>query len=256
MPWSVFKRYTLVSESQMGFPKQKHCTCDDVCHWWKKWHVCLPPPSGKEKPRKLVLNVSRQPDVSFPPAGPTVYPQVLWVLPVTSLTCGSSWDSWAKSQKLKQTRHTKSQTKIANKTPQRGRGKNSKTEPYFSGLSGNLIRNSWFLYDRFSNVRIIFFTELSSSGSSWCKGTNATISVQSDFFFTITTPFPRLLRAMLTFLGGVHSTCFISPIRKRLYITTTLHQNFIWSSRHGTVVNESDYEPWGCGFGPCPCSVG
>ena len=63
--------------------------------------------------------------------------------------------------------------------------KNSKTEPHFSGLSGNLIRNSWFLYDLFSNVRIIFFTELSSNGSSWCKETNATISVQRGcFLFT------------------------------------------------------------------------
>ena len=63
--------------------------------------------------------------------------------------------------------------------------KNSKTETHFSGLSGNLIRNSWFLYDLFSNVRIIFFTELSSNGSSWCKETNATISVQRGcFLFT------------------------------------------------------------------------
>lgn len=37
---------------------------------------------------------------------------------------------------------------------------------YFSGLSGNLILSSWFLYDLFSKVRIIFFTELSSTGSA------------------------------------------------------------------------------------------
>ena len=29
-----------------------------------------------------------------------------------------------------------------------------------------------------------------------------------------------------------------------------------WSSRRGAVVNESDEEPWGCGFDPWPCSVG
>ena len=28
------------------------------------------------------------------------------------------------------------------------------------------------------------------------------------------------------------------------------------SSRRGTVVNESDQEPWGCGFNPWPCSLG
>ena len=28
------------------------------------------------------------------------------------------------------------------------------------------------------------------------------------------------------------------------------------SSHHGSVVNESDWEPWGCGFDPWPCSVG
>lgn len=54
----------------------------------------------------------------------------------------------------------------------------SKVESYFSGLSGNLIRSSWFLYDRFSNVRIIFFTELSSSGSSWNK--DSSLSAQGS----------------------------------------------------------------------------
>ena len=29
-----------------------------------------------------------------------------------------------------------------------------------------------------------------------------------------------------------------------------------WSSRCGAVVNKSDWEPWGCGFDPWPCSVG
>lgn len=42
------------------------------------------------------------------------------------------------------------------------------------------MRNSWFLYDLFSNVRIIFFTELSSSGSSWYKDTKAAMSVHEE----------------------------------------------------------------------------
>ena len=29
-----------------------------------------------------------------------------------------------------------------------------------------------------------------------------------------------------------------------------------WSSRRGSVVDESNLEPWGCGFDPCPCSAG
>lgn len=57
---------------------------------------------------------------------------------------------------------------LEHRPPWRG-GVSRRKEPYFSGLSGNLMRSSWFLYDRFSNVRIIFFTELSSSGSSWNK---------------------------------------------------------------------------------------
>lgn len=60
----------------------------------------------------------------------------------------------------------------------------SKVDSYFSGLSGNLIRSSWFLYDRFSNVRIIFFTELSSSGSSWNK--DSSFSVQGSQSLTVT----------------------------------------------------------------------
>ena len=42
-------------------------------------------------------------------------------------------------------------------------------------------------------------------------------------------------------------------------ISTLWHQPYksqVRSSRHGAVVNESNWEPWGCGFGPCPCSVG
>ena len=31
---------------------------------------------------------------------------------------------------------------------------------------------------------------------------------------------------------------------------------FFWSSPHGAVVNESDWEPWGFGFDPWPHSVG
>lgn len=93
----------------------------------------------------------------------------LWVFPGIFQIRGLSWDSWHKSQKSKQAKQMKNRTKTTNITCKRKEGFN-KTEPYFSGLSGNLIRNSWFLYDLFSNVRIIFFTELSSSGSSWHKG--------------------------------------------------------------------------------------
>ena len=120
-----------------------------------------------------------------------------------------SWDPWSKSQKPKQTKQTKNKTNIANKTPQRRKGI-SKTEPYFSGLSGNLIRNSWFLYDLFSNVRIIFFTELSSNGSSWYKGTNATISPKRISYSLITTSSPWLLHAILPlpFLGWMYRTNF------------------------------------------------
>ena len=35
-----------------------------------------------------------------------------------------------------------------------------------------------------------------------------------------------------------------------------MKQEISRSSRRGSVVNESDWEPWGCGFGPWPCSVG
>ena len=31
---------------------------------------------------------------------------------------------------------------------------------------------------------------------------------------------------------------------------------FSWSAHCGSVVDESDGEPWGCGFDPWPCSVG
>lgn len=90
-------------------------------------------------------------------------------------------DPKPRNQSRQNTQRAKQKT--ATKHLRGERAKNSKMEPYFSGLSGNLIRNSWFLYDLFSNVRIIFFTELSSNGSSWCKET--TISVQRDcFLFT------------------------------------------------------------------------
>lgn len=153
--------------------------------WWcisllEKGAGLLTPPSGREKTQEACTWIS-------PNCLMCLFPlliilrileyhwlRVLWVLLVISQTCGSSWEH----------KIHKEQNKIANKTSQRRKGKNSKTETYFSGLSGNLIRNSWFLYDLFSNVRIIFFTELSSNGSSWGKETNATISVQRDFLFT------------------------------------------------------------------------
>lgn len=83
----------------------------------------------------------------------------------------------------------------------------SKTGPYFSGLSGNLIRNSWFLYDLFSNVRIIFFTELSSNGSSWYKRTNTTTVIFHGFY--------KLLCHSLSWVKcTAHSVC-ISPTSSR-----------------------------------------
>lgn len=130
-----------------------------------------------------------------------------------SQTCESSWDSRPKAQKPKQTKHTKSKTKTSNKASQRRRGKKQQNEPYFSGLSGNLIRNSWFLYDLFSNVRIIFFTELSSNGSSWCKET----TIQSKgivSYSLITTSFPWLLLC--------HSATHLSGLSVQ-YTHTPLH---------------------------------
>ena len=52
---------------------------------------------------------------------------------------------------------------------------------------------------------------------------------------------------MLTISNSIGNSIHSKQTRKR---------NKTQSSHHGAVVNESDWEPWGCGFEPWPCSVG
>lgn len=52
-------------------------------------------------------------------------------------------------------------------------------DTHFSGLSGNLILSSWFLYDLFSKVKIIFFTVPSSTGSACQPRANHKVNVRS-----------------------------------------------------------------------------
>ena len=40
------------------------------------------------------------------------------------------------------------------------------------------------------------------------------------------------------------------------HLNLSIKSNISRSSHRGSVVNESDWEPWGCGFDPWPCSVG
>lgn len=188
MPWSAFNKYPGLSPRWASLTETGHTRW---CIAFLKEGACLlNPPTGREKTQEACIWMS-------PNCLMCLFPLLIllctrehhwfWVpreLLVISQTWESSWDSRPKAQKPEQTKHTKSKTKNSKQnTSEEKRQKNSKSEPYFSGLSGNLIRNSWFLYDLFSNVRIIFFTELSSNGSSWCKET--TISVQRDcFLFT------------------------------------------------------------------------
>lgn len=123
-----------------------------------------------------------------------------------------------------QSRQNKWKAKQKQQTTRRRKKGITETEPYFSGLSGNLIRNSWFLYDLFSNVRIIFFTELSSSGSSWYKG-NERQQFQSKgiSYLLITTSFP------CSSMPFCHSPFWVKPLvhtssptlERRLRVWTT-----------------------------------
>ena len=126
--------------------------------------------------------------------------------------------------------------------------------------------------------------------------TKETVFFQSHIYFYTYTPLPQVQRmisaflffghahGMWKFLGQGSNPCHSSNLNHCSDITPSLtccatrelpgcelrslrfskslnekHSVKIpwgWSSRRGAVVNESDEEPWGCGFGPCPCSVG
>lgn len=164
----------------MGFPNQTDCS-DDVLHFWKKRSLSLNPPTGAEKTQEACMWMS-------PNCLMCLFLLILLQQPPKATDYSqrtSDFQTWESSWGLPTQKHRnqsrqntqRAKQKIAKRTPQRRRGKKQQ-KPDLTSLDC-LETWSWLLVfptSLFSNVRIIFFTELSSNGSSWCKET--TISVQ------------------------------------------------------------------------------
>lgn len=83
-------------------------------------------------------------------------------------------------------------------------------DTHFSGLSGNLILSSWFLYDLFSKVKIIFFTVPSSTGSA-CQH-RANHKIKCKICSSYTKSKPVLVRSHLRIFSILIHQVFQNPL--------------------------------------------